>query len=96
MFDISEIIKCEKDIEWKYVGPIEKHRFSMAKHKMIECYEYLLKTRYAFNSDIENCIVNHKPLARCCFDDYANYITKFNNAYQVYVSCVVACKRGNI
>lgn len=93
MFNLQEIIKCEKDIDWKNVGVLEKNQFSVSKHKMVESYEYLIKSRDSFVSDFEDCIINCKSFVnRSAFDTYANNLVKFNNAYQVYCMSVARCK----
>lgn len=93
MFNLQDIIRCERDIDWTKVGEVEKEQFRVAKHKLICAYEYLMPCREAFLSDFENCIVNCKSFFnRIAFDNYATNVVRFNNAYQVYCMSVARCK----
>lgn len=93
MFNLQDILKCERDIDWTKVGELEKNQFRVAKHKMVAVYEYLLSSRTTFVSDFEDCIVNCKPfINRIAFDSYTDNIVRFNNAYQVYCMSVARCK----
>ena len=84
MFNIVEIIKVEKNVDFTKVSKLKKFYFHHLKHELIQSYNRLSYVRNALLNDIEECVRFRRKRDFDIESDLIQTIHEFENVYVKY------------
>ena len=95
MFNIVEIVKAEKNVDFKKVSKLKKCYFHHLKHELIQVYDRLVYIRNALLTDIEECVLYHRKRDFDIEKDLIQTIHEFENVYVKYSNFIHYLNGGN-